>query len=93
MSYELVITVNDVDFRVVFNATPLVSEYVSGPPEDCHPAEGGEVEILEIFIGIVEVSGVISKVVEADIQRQLEEDIAEITAHEFDEPDWGYDDE
>lgn len=24
MSYELVITVNDVDFRVVFDATPLV---------------------------------------------------------------------
>ena len=87
MSYERIVTVNEVDFRVVFDATPLVPEYISGPPEDCHPAEGGEVEILEIFIDVVEVSGVISAEVTASIKTKLEEDITEITEPDFDEPD------
>ena len=92
MSYERVVTVNEVEFRVVFDATPLVAEYISGPPEDCHPAEGGEVEILDIFIGDVNVNQVISELVDKEIQSKLEEDIAEITEPDFDEPDFGFDD-
>ena len=87
MSYERIVTVNEVDFRVVFDATPLVPEYISGPPEDCYPAEGGEVEILDIFIGDVNVNQVISELVDKEIQSKLEEDISEITEPEFDEPD------
>jgi hypothetical protein len=30
--------------------SPCISAKTSGPPENCHPAEGGEVEDLEIFL-------------------------------------------
>ena len=87
MSYERVVTVNEVEFRVVFDATPLIAEYISGPPEDCHPAEGGEVEILEIFIGDVEVSDVIASTVQDTLQEKISEDLDEICAPEFEEPE------
>jgi hypothetical protein len=33
-----------VTFRVQYSKTPLTPAKISGPPEDCYPAEGGEIE-------------------------------------------------
>lgn len=87
MSYERFYSVSDVEFRVVFNASPVIPAYISGPPEDCHPAEGGEVEILEIFIGDVEVSDVIASTVQDTLQEKISEDLGEICAPDFEEPE------
>jgi len=32
---------------VKYTQTPFVPARIYGPPEDCHPAEGGEVELIE----------------------------------------------
>lgn len=85
MSFERTLTIFDVEMRVVFNASPYVPAKTWGAPENCHPAEGGEVEVLEVYIGDIEVSDVISETVEEMIQTTLEE--GEITAPDFDAPD------
>lgn len=33
-----------ITFRVKYSKTPLIPAKISGPPEDCYPAEGGEIE-------------------------------------------------
>ena len=32
---------------VKYTQTPYIPARISGPPEDCYPAEGGEVELIE----------------------------------------------
>ena len=41
----------DTEFEVEFEASPYVAAKTYGPPENCHPAEGGEVEIESILVG------------------------------------------
>lgn len=36
------------EFRVTGTVSPVIPAKVYGPPEDCYPAEGGEVEILSV---------------------------------------------
>jgi hypothetical protein len=40
---------DDSEFTIVFNATPFVPARTSGDPDDCHDAEGGEIEDLTVF--------------------------------------------
>lgn len=77
----------DVEFLVSFNASPYIAAQISGPPEDCSPAEGGEVEILDIYIGDVNVNQVVSALVEKELQTKIEADLDDIFAPDFDEPD------
>lgn len=93
MSYERVYVVNDVEFKVVFDATANVPAQLYGLPEDCSPAEGGDVDLLEIYIGEVEVSDVVSEEVKTSLTTKISEDLDEIVAPDFDEPDWMHDDE
>ena len=39
----------DVDLTIEFEFSPVIPAYVSGPPEDCYPAEGGECDIISVF--------------------------------------------
>lgn len=54
------ISVNGVDFVVEFSASPYKPAKISGPPELCYEAEGGEIQIESIYIGDQEVDDVIS---------------------------------
>ena len=47
-SYEMTVEFElwGLSFQAVVNVTPEVPAYVSGLPEDCYPAEGGELEFL-----------------------------------------------
>ena len=35
-------------FEVTGNLTPYTPAFISGPPEDCYPAEGGTFEITSV---------------------------------------------
>lgn len=80
MSHTKTFYIGDVEFEVEFSSTPYVPAKISGPPEHCYPAEGGEVEIESIFIGEFEVSDVISEATRDKIQGLAEEAAPEIEA-------------
>lgn len=73
MSFTKTFYIGDVEFEVEFSSTPYVPAKIYGPPELCHPAEGGEVEIESITIGGFEVSDVISQEVRDKLQSMAEE--------------------
>lgn len=39
---------SDEPLDVMFDYTPYVAAHISGPPEDCYEAEGGEAEIISV---------------------------------------------
>ena len=65
--------IGDVEFEVEFSASRLIPAKTYGPPENCHPEEGGEVEIESVSIGDFEVSDVISDAARNTLQRMAEE--------------------
>lgn len=82
--FEKTFEVNGVEFDVEFSATPYVSAKISGPPENCYEAEGGEVEIESICIGDWEVSDIISAQVLDKLQQLCEEAAPELIQDEAD---------
>jgi len=51
--FELEGGVNDEHtFTIAFNATPFSPAKTQGDPDDCHDAEGGEIENLSVFIRV-----------------------------------------
>ena len=80
MSFTKTFYIGDVEFEVEFNASPYIPAKISGPPENCHPAEGGEVEIESIAIGGFEVTDVISESVRDKLQIMAEEAAPELEA-------------
>ena len=84
MSHTKTFYIGDVEFEVEFSSTPYVPAKISGPPEHCHPAEGGEVEIESICIGEFEVSDIISDSVRELLQTKCEEAAPECEQEERD---------
>lgn len=84
MSYTKTFFIGDVEFEVEFSSTPYVPAKTYGPPENCHPAEGGEVEIETISIGEFEVTDVLSESAVYKLQQMCEESAAECEADERD---------
>jgi len=41
---------NDREISIEYTQTPFIPARTYGPPEDCYPAEGGEVEIIDVSI-------------------------------------------
>lgn len=80
MSFTKTFYIGDVEFEVEFSSTPYVPAKISCPPENCHPAEGGEVDIESIMIGGFEVSDVISESVLDKLQEKCEEALPELEA-------------
>lgn len=80
MSHTETFFIGDVEFEVEFDSSPYVQAKVSGPPEHCHPEEGGEVEIESITIGGFEVSDIISESVRDKLQSMCEEAAPELEA-------------
>lgn len=52
---EITCRICDVPLHVEFSATPYQPARTQGPPHLCHPAEGGEVELIRIRIGGQEI--------------------------------------
>lgn len=65
------ITVHDVDFDVVYQGTELV------PATLDDPAEGGDVDIEEIYIGDQQVDHILPEAITKKIRLILEEGLAE----------------
>lgn len=78
---------DDVTFNVEFTATPYRREQVSGPPENCYPAEGGEVEIVNVYLGDDEVQVTLSEPVIAHLQAACELEAAGFEP-DFNEPEY-----
>jgi hypothetical protein len=38
----------ELEVEVTFTQTPIIPAKLSGPPEDCYPAEGGERELVSV---------------------------------------------
>ena len=60
------------DFEVEFEATPYEPASISGPPEYCYPAEGGDVDIISIILGDWEVTDILSEYILEKIQAAVE---------------------
>ena len=60
------------DFEVEFEATPYEPARISGPPEHCYPAEGGDVDIISIILGDWEVTDILSEYILEKIQAAVE---------------------
>ena len=84
MSHTKTFYIGDVEFEVEFSSTPYVPAKISGPLENCYPAEGGEVEIESICIGEFEVSDIISDSVRQLLQTKCEEAAPECEQEERD---------
>ena len=75
-------TLEDAELEVTFNATPYVPAYISGPPEACSPAEGGEVELESVMLWDQELLPLLS---ESACQRLIDkasEELAELFTEE-----------
>lgn len=77
----------DVELTVNFFATKPVPARLYGPPEDCYPAEGGEIEIDTIYPGEGEISSLLAPAVIAHIQTLLEESLSELFEEDPYEPE------
>lgn len=78
---------SDVELTVNFFASRPVPARTYGPPEDCYPAEGGEVELDTIYLGEWEVSSILAPAVIAHIQTTLEESLSELFEEDPYEPE------
>jgi hypothetical protein len=70
----------DLEVQFSFTKTPEIPAVVNKLPEDCYPAEGGEIEITElaIYAGTNDpVDAYLDHKVIADIREQLESQIAD----------------
>lgn len=74
---EITIKAYGVEFDVEFTAEPYIPAKISGPPENCYPAEGGEIDIESISINGQDLMGVLDACVIENIAEQLEQYIAE----------------
>ena len=61
------------DFEVEFEATPYEPARISGPPEYCYPAEGGDVDIISVSLGEWDVTEILSESVMEMIQTTVED--------------------
>ena len=86
-SFTKTVNYADVDLTVNFFATKPVPARLYGPPEDCYPAEGGEVELDTIYLDQWEISSLLSPIVIAHIQTTLEESLYELFEEDPYEPE------
>jgi hypothetical protein len=68
----------DVDLTVHFDYTHFVPARISGPPEDCHPAEGGEVDVTSVYIGQWDVTELLSEKVVTLLEAHITENVPEM---------------
>ena len=70
---RMTVEIFNVDLEIEYDGTPFVPARISGLPEDCYPAEGGEADILAVFLDGTEVTELLSDWVLNKINEQLVE--------------------
>lgn len=70
---RMTVEVLGVDLQVDFDGTPFVPARIYGHPDDAMPAEGGEADILAVYLDGTEVTELISDWVLNKINEQLVE--------------------
>ena len=77
----------DVELTVNFYVSKPVPARIYGPPEDCYPAEGGEIELDTIYLGEWAISSLLAPAVIAHIQTELEKSLSELFEEDPYEPE------
>lgn len=78
MSFTKTFYIGDAEFEVEFGASRYKPAKTWGPPENCYPAEGGEVEIEAVTVGGFEIKDFLSESAMKLLQSKAEE-----AAHEL----------
>lgn len=74
--------------EVEFDGTPFVPARIYGHPDDAMPAEGGEADILAVFLDGTDVTELLSDWVLNRINEQLVEHLCSSSSEEdFEEPE------
>ncbi len=76
------VTIYDVELEVEFSYTDYEPAKVDGPPEDCYPEYGGEIEINSITIDQWDVYPLLSDVVVETITAEIQEGLADYIKEE-----------
>jgi len=98
--FSIELSLDDAELKLVVegNATPFVPGRAWGPPEDCYPDEGGEIEIENVYATHcgttrpirLEISPLISHLKAWDkLQKLTEQTLADREPDEPDYPDEG----
>lgn len=75
---DLMVGDDEIEFNVEFDASPYVPAKISGPPERCYPAEGGEVEICDVYVDGESVIATLDQEVLNRLKSKCEDCIGEI---------------
>jgi hypothetical protein len=67
----------ELEINVEFDATPIVPAQLYGLPENCYPAEGGEVEITAVFLDGVAIDPPLTDAEEAKVLADIESNMSE----------------
>lgn len=78
MSFTKTFYISDVEFEVEFEASRYKPAKTYGPPENCYPAEGGEVEIETVTVGGFEIKDFLSESTMKQLQSMAEEAAPEL---------------
>ena len=78
MSFTKTFYIGDAEFEVEFEASRFVPAKTYGPPENCHQAEGGEVEIETVTVGGFEIKDFLSESTMTQLQKMAEEAAQEL---------------
>lgn len=84
---QMTIEVYGVDLVVDFDGTEFVPAKISGPPEDCYPAEGGEADINAVYLDGTEVTQLLAEHVFLKIGEKLTEYLCSGASREDNEAD------
>ena len=89
------VTVDDIDFLVEFDYTPLVAAVTHLAPEDCSPAEGGDIELTGVMLEGYEMLPYLNSSTTDKIVAKLSDCLQEIAAEEAENngPEYGEDDD
>jgi hypothetical protein len=67
----------ELEINVEFDATPIVPAQLYGLPENCYPAEGGEVEITAVFLDGVAIDPPLTDAEDAMVLAHIESNLSE----------------
>lgn len=87
--------VGEVEIVVTYNMTPIIPERVSGPPEDCYEAEGGDIELYSAHLESGEdISFLLLDTLDQDdfFLEKAREHASDSDREEYDDSYDGYDD-
>lgn len=80
---------DEIEVVVEYTATPYIPEQTYGLPENCHPAEGGEIEIDSVKIAGTDIA-IDPPLTEAEESRLIDHLFESMDDSDFNPDDEGY---